>query len=765
MLIAVASGFVLALVAPVVSRPLGARAGWALALVPAALFAWLLGQVDAVAAGAVRREAWSWVAPLGVQAAFALDGLSLLFGLLVSGIGALVFAYSGAYLAGDARAPRFHAVLSVFMASMLGLVLADDLLLLFVFWELTSVTSYLLVGYDHERPDARAAALQALLVTAGGGLALLAGFLLLGHIAGTYTISELLGRGDTVRSHPWYLPTLGLVLIGAFTKSAQVPFHFWLPAAMAAPSPVSAYLHSATMVKAGVYLLARLSVVLGTTDAWHDTVALVGAVTMITGAAMALPQRDLKLILAYTTVSALGTVTLLVGLETTEAVKAAVVFLMVHALYKGALFLAAGAVDHEAGSRDVDALGGLARAMPVTAAAVLLACLSMAGLPPLFGFVAKELLYEAKTQAPEAAWVVTAAGLAANVLIFAVAARLAIGPLFGTAGRTPRMPHEGPPGLWLGPIVLAGLGLVLGVRPDTLAGPLVGAAVTAVRAEPTTVALALWHGFNPILLLSLSTIAAGTLTWWTGLRLATLLAPVGRLGRAGPARAYESVLHGFLRLAKAQTRWLQSGQLSRYVRLTTLTLVALTAAALAGRVPLRSPSGLEVALPLASVLLGLVAAGAIAVVTAAAPLVAVVALGVVGFGIALSFLVWSGPDLALTQFAIETLSVLLFVFVIYRLPRFVAPSPRRSRLRDLAVAGAAGLVIGSLLLAVTASPRPSHLAEYFSAASVPEGRGRNVVNVILVDFRAFDTLGEITVLAVAALGVYGLMRLRLGEDR
>lgn len=764
MLIAVVSGLALALVAPALSRALRAHAAWALAVVPAVIFAWLLGRIPSVAAGATWREVWPWVAPLGVQAAFALDGLGLLFALLVTGIGALVFAYSGAYLAGDARAPRFHAILAVFMASMLGLVLADDLLLLFVFWELTSVTSYLLVGHDHERPGARAAALQALLVTAGGGLALLAGFLLLGHIAGTYTISELLGRGDTVRSHPWYLPTLGLVLIGAFTKSAQVPFHFWLPAAMAAPSPVSAYLHSATMVKAGVYLLARLSVVLGMTDAWHDTVALVGAVTMLTGAAMALPQRDLKRILAYTTVSALGTVTLLLGLETTEAARAAVVFLMVHALYKGALFLAAGAVDHEAGSRDVDELGGLARAMPVTAAAMLLACLSMAGLPPLFGFVAKELLYEAKTQAPHASLVVTTAGLVANVLVFAAAARLAVRPLFGPAGRTPRAPHEGPPGLWLGPIVLASLGLVLGILPDTLAGPLVGAAVTAIRAEPTMVALALWHGLSPILLLSLATIGLGALTWSATPRLVAAVPRLRGLGRTGPARAYETLVDGFLRLAKAQTRWLQSGQLSRYVRLTTLTLVGVSTAAAIGRVSLDVPPRLHVP-PLAGVLVGLTVAGAIAVVTAPARLVAVVALGVVGFGVALTFLVWSGPDLALTQFAIETLSVLLFVFVIYRLPRFVAPSPRLSRLRDLAVAGAAGLVVASLLLAVTASPRPAHLSDYFAAASVPEAKGRNVVNVILVDFRAFDTLGEITVLAVAALGVYGLMRLRLGEER
>jgi multicomponent Na+:H+ antiporter subunit A len=485
---------------------------------------------------------------------------------------------------------------------------------------------------------------------------------------------------------------------------------------------------------------------------------------MVTGAAMALPQRDLKLILAYTTVSALGTITLLIGLETTEAAKAAAVFLMVHALYKGALFLAAGAVDHEAGSRDLGELGGLIRAMPVTAAAILLACLSMAGLPPLFGFVAKELLYEAKTQAPHASSVVTTAGLVANVLVFAAAARLAVGPLFGAGGRTPRAPHEGPLGLWLGPVVLAGLGLVLGVLPDAIAGPLVAAAVTAVRAEPTVVTLALWHGFNPILLLSLATIGLGTLTWLAGPRLAGALAPLGRLGRAGPARAYEATFAGFLLLAKVQTRWLQSGQLSRYVRVTILTLVAVAVAAAAGRVPPRWAPGLQVQ-PLAAVLLGLIAAGAVAVVTARARLVAVAALGVVGFGVALSFLVWSGPDLALTQFAIETLSVLLFVFVVYRLPRFVAPSPRLARIRDLAVAGAAGLLVAGLLWAVTASPRTPHLADYFAAASVPEGRGRNVVNVILVDFRAFDTLGEITVLVVAALGVYGLMRLRLGEER
>jgi multicomponent Na+:H+ antiporter subunit A len=755
--------FVGAAAVPAMWRMAGARTAAVLALVPAAIFIGLLLRLGEVTAGAVVVESWPWVPALNVALGFRLDGLSLLFALLVSGVGIVVLTYAGTYLEPD-RLVRFLVVILLFMGSMLGLVLADDLLLLFVFWELTSITSYLLVGYDHERPEARSAALQALLVTSGGGLALLVGVLLLGYVAGTFSVSAMLDHGDLIRRHPLYGVILTLVCLGALTKSAQVPFHFWLPAAMAAPSPVSAYLHSATMVKAGLYLLARLAAVLGGTDAWHYGLVLPGAATMIVGAVMALGQDDVKRLLAYTTVSALGVVTLLLGLDTEAAVKAAMVFIVVHALYKGALFLAAGSLDHGAGTRELSGLGGLRSAMPLTATVAMLAALSMAGLPPLFGFVAKELLYEAKTQAPNAAAFVTGAGVATNMLIAATAGLVGLRPFIGRRPAGAAHAHEGAAALWVGPLVLAMAGLVFGVMPGLTVEPLVAAAVTAVRAEHTEVTLQLWHGLSPILLLSLVTVVGGGVVYVTRDALVARAAPYRHLTRLGPTAAYTAALSGLLAVARAQTRLLQNGRLSSYVRTTVATCALATSWVLVTRSLVRLPPVTWPAAHEAAVLV-LMVAGGLAAARSRSRLSAVASLGVTGFGVALTFLIWSGPDLAMTQFAIETLSVLLFVFVVYRLPRLSLTSRWPTRLVNATVAGAAGLTIALLLWAVTNAPHDAPLKHYFGAAAFPEGQGRNVVNVILVDFRAFDTLGEITVLAVAALGVHALLRLAPEDAR
>jgi multicomponent Na+:H+ antiporter subunit A len=745
--------------APLIHRAFGGRAGVLLAAAPALIFAHFARFLGPIASGKALEESWPWVAGLGVRLAFRLDGLSLLFALLVTGIGALVLVYGAGYLKGDPRLPRFYSALLFFMAAMLGLVLADDAIALFVFWELTSVSSYLLIGFDHEQEKARQAALQALLVTGGGGLALLAGLLLLGEVAGTLQLSALGAQAGAIQAHALYLPVLLLVLLGAFTKSAQFPFHFWLPGAMAAPSPVSAYLHSATMVKAGIYLLARLNPALGGSDAWHGLVILAGTATLITGAVLAYGQTDLKRLLAFTTVGALGTLTVLVGISTELSARAAMVFLLVHALYKAALFLGVGAIDHEAGTRDVRLLGGLARAMPLTAVAVVASALSMAGLPPFFGFVAKELFYEAKQEAPLGGSLLVIASFAGSALVAAAAGLVAWRPFFGKSRATPRHAHEAPPSLWLGPVLLAALSVALGLFPDVLAVPLVQPAASAMRGEHTEVVLLPWVGMSPAFVQSLLVLALGAVLYAVHDRALGWLAPLLRLAAWGPARAYQAVMAGIVAVAKAQTRVLQNGVLGRYLLVTIGTTVGLGGYALATRVgPV--PIHLEpVGLGEAAVALTLVA-GAVAVVRAQSLLFAVAALGVVGYGVAVVFLLFGGPDLALTQFAIETLSVLLFALVLRRLPRLRVLSPRSERIRDGVVAVAGGVFVTLLVLAATAATHPTPLRDYFGAASLALANGRNVVNVILVDFRGFDTLGEITVLAVAALGVVALLRLR-----
>jgi multicomponent Na+:H+ antiporter subunit A len=767
-IIAVLSGFGLAVAAPWLYRAARGATGWLLALLPAGLAIYFASLLRAVAAGEAIVISYPWAPGLGVSLSFYVDGLSLLFALLISGIGALVVIYAGGYLAGKPTLGRFYTIVLLFMASMLGVVLAGNVISLFVFWELTSLTSYLLIGLDHDRPTARAAALQALLVTGGGGLALLAGLVLLGQVGGSLELVTLLSNGDAIREHALYLPILLLILLGAFTKSAQAPFHFWLPNAMEAPTPVSAYLHSATMVKAGVYLLARLSPALGGTEAWHYLVTGAGMATMLLGALLALAQTDLKRILAYSTVSTLGALVLLLGLDTTLSVKAAMLFLLVHALYKGALFLVAGAVDHETGTRDIRQLGGLARAMPITAAAAGLAALSMAGLPPMLGFINKELLYEAKLQAPHAAGLITAAGVAANMLLVAVAGIVGFRPFFGRRGEMPKKPHEAPLAMWLGPAVLAGLGLLNGLFPEALPSTLVSAAASAVRAQPTEVKLALWHGINPILALSVLTVAVGVAIYAgrAALRRA-VSAALRNAGRWGPQAGYELALRGLNRVAGAQTRFLQSGYLRSYLTIIILTTVGLAGYALAARGGgwrLELPAGGATDIRLYEVLVGLlVLAATLLALRSSSRLTAVAALGVVGYGVALIYTLFGAPDLAMTQFAIETLTVFLFVLVLYRLPRFASFSSRRARLRDAVVALAAGGLLTVLVLVAIAMPMESRLSPFFAENAVPLARGRNIDNVILVDFRSLDTLGEITVLAVAAIGVYALLKLRLDE--
>jgi multicomponent Na+:H+ antiporter subunit A len=745
------------LAAPWIHVRLGDRTGPALALLPAGIAAAALAAQGGIARGEIPAFHAEWVPSLGLAWAFRVDGLANLLVLLVAGIGALVTLYAGAYLRGHPGRGRFFAFLLVFMGAMLGIATADDLFLLFVFWELTTVASFLLIGFESGREAARRAAVRGLLVTAAGGLALLAGFLLLGDVAGTHTLSELAARGDLVRADPAYPFVLGLIALGAFTKSAQVPFHFWLPGAMAAPTPVSAYLHSSTMVKAGVFLLARLSPTLGGTEAWLALLGAVGGATLAVGAVGALLQDDLKRILAFSTLGVLGLLTMLLGLGTPIAARAFAVTLLAHALYKGALFLAAGNVDHGAGTRSVARLGGLRRAMPWTAGAAGAAALSMAGGPPLFGFLAKETAYEAALEAPQLAALFGAVTVAAGVCMVFVALRVGLEPFRGAPAAAAREAHDPPLAMRIGPILLAGLGLAAGV----LVGPaerfLITPAASAILQAEAPTGLALWHGFTPILLLSVATVAAGAALFGARGRVAAVARAVQPWTRFGPERALVRAGHGLLAFARVGTAAVQNGSLRGYLAVTLGVAVAAAAIGLSS-VDVGLAAAGPPASPIGAAAVLLVAGGAIGMLTAPTPLVTVVALGAVGFGVSLLFLVYSAPDLALTQLVVEVLTVVLFAFVLGRLPR---PAARvRPGLGAIALATAAGVTMAALTALALVVRAPAPISGFFAENSVPLAHGRNVVNVILVDFRALDTLGEITVLSVAALGVLALLRAR-----
>ena len=750
----------MAAAAPVLQRAAGRAAGWLLALLPAGLAAYFAIAANAVTSGQAVVARYEWVPSAGVSLAFRLDGLSVLFALLITVLGAVVIVYGGGYLAGNAQLGRFYGLTLFFMASMLGLVLAENLFVLYVFWEFTSVSSYLLIGFEHDRPAARKAATQALLVTFLGGLGLLAGFVVLQQIAGTAEFTELAARADAIRAHRSYPWALALILLGAFTKSAQFPFHFWLPNAMEAPTPVSAYLHSATMVKAGVFLLARMNPVMGGTDAWLTAVTLVGGVTMVAGAWLALFKTDLKQILAYSTVSVLGVLTLLIGLGTKLSLEAMAVYLAAHSLYKGSLFLVTGAVQHETGTREVGELGGLAKAMPVTAAAAVLAAVSMAGLPPAFGFMGKELLYESGLEAQGP--LIAAAVVFTGALLLAAAALAVWRPFFGATPATPRRPHEAPLSMWLGPAALAGAGLLFGLVPGALAA-LAGSAAAASRGvETVPLTLHLFHGLTPALGLTAISTAAGLALFAMLPKLAARRIPVGRWG---PARLYDWSMDSMNALALEQTRILQSGRLRSYLRTIVVAALALVVAAL---VRSRSwPRELDFsgihaheAMLALAILIAIAAA-----VRSRSRLAALAALGVVGIGIAVIFALFGAPDVAMTLLAAEILTVILLLLVLNHLPTFSDLGRRAERVRDAVVALSTGALMAVLVLAAPAARRRPGISSFFVDNSYHLAHGRNVVNVILTDFRSLDTLGEITVLAVAGGGVYALLRLRPGREK
>jgi multicomponent Na+:H+ antiporter subunit A len=718
-----------------------------------ALLALLFGNelLKAVSGGG-RLVELPWAPSLGLSLSFHLDGLGLLFAILITGIGALIVLFASRYLDGHAHVSRFYASLFGFMGAMLGVVLSDNILTLFVFWELTGFTSYLLIGFEHERAAARGAALQALIVTGAGGLALLAAGVLLVDVSGTTNLSAMAAQRASIVASPFYGAIAGLVLLAAFTKSAQVPFHFWLPNAMEAPTPVSAYLHSATMVKAGVYLIARMTPVVGSTPLWTMAVTVTGAATMVVGAYRAVQETDLKRILAYSTLSALGTLTMLLGVGTRAAIIAALVYLVAHAGYKGALFLVAGVIDHEVGTRDISALAGLRRTMPITALAGGAAALSMAGVPLTLGFVGKDGAYEALLHASDRfPWLLVPivlasiflglAGLLAGVLPF----RGNVAPMKGV--------HDSAWQLWFPPLVLATSGLFAGIAPSILNGPL-STAATAIAGGSVDVSLSVWHGVTPALLLKVLTLAA--------VGFAYMAHAAVRTRTWKPRHGTEDVYNGALSVLNAASRAIAPALHSASLR--TYVMVIVATAALVGSTALLTAPGFNSAVPRTSttahdvLVVFIIIAGAIAATVARSTMSAVLALGAVGYSVAVMFLSFGAPDLAMTQFSVETLTVLIYVLVFRHFRGLGELSPRLVLARDALIAAGIGTFIGGLLLSVATTETAPRLREYFAEFGPTLGHGRNIVNVILVDFRAFDTLGEITVLATAAIGVRGLLR-------
>lgn len=761
MLYVVLSLFVLACLAPLLHRYTGRHSGNLLALVPATLFSFFAAQLALVSQGEVLSQQWLWFPGMEIQLSFLLDGLSLLFALLITGIGTFILLYANRYLEGHPALGRFFLFLLTFMGAMLGLVLADNLITLFVFWELTTVSSFMLIGFNHENAESRQKAHQGLMVTVIGGLALMTGFIMLGFAAGSYELSEILQQDLT--GHALYLPMLVLILLGAFTKSAQTPFHFWLPNAMAAPTPVSAYLHSATMVKAGIYLLARLQPSLGDSAAWMLTLSAVGAITMLTGIFLASRATGIKKVLAYSTVMALGTLTMLLGLGTEKAALAAVTFLLAHALYKGALFMIAGILDHEAGIKDFQHASGLRHKMPKTCAVAIIAALSLAGVIPLFGFVAKELLLEAVLSGSHWQMGLIIATVIANIFVVLVAALLAIKPWFGKVIATPKEAHD--PGLpmLLGPTILASLSLLLGLFPFIADQWLLQAAASAVNGSAVSTYLALWHGFNLPLLLSLTSLCLGLVLYSQWPRWRNITAGVEPLSRFGPEALYTQMMAGLVLFAAWQTKVLQNGYLRNYLLTTIATMLLLVGWAMLRLDNFNITLDLhDVRIQEATVFLILLVT-ILSAVLVKSFLAAVALLGALGFAVALIYVFFSAVDVGITQVLVETITVLLLVLVLYRLPEFRKLSSNMNRARDAVIAIGSGALITLLVLLVTNARSMEGISGYFIANSVPEGYGRNIVNVILVDFRALDTLGEIFVLALVAIGIYAMVHLRTGS--
>lgn len=746
-------------IAPLLPSPLRRNLGFPSAALMAALFGLALAQIPQVSQGQHLLFTFSWVPDMGVNLSFILDGYALFFTLLITGIGSLIFLYSHRYMAHHPHQLRFYSWMLAFAGAMLGLVTSANLILLYIFWEMTTISSFFLIGLSDNDDKSRWNAVQALIVTSLGSLAMLAGFVLIYITLGTLELTDIWARAGELKDTSLLAPMVALIVVGAVTKSALFPFHIWLPAAMVAPTPVSAYLHSATMVKAGVFLVARLTPVFAAVAVWEVTLVTLGLVTLVIGGVLALGQRDLKALLAYSTVSQLGMMVALYGLGTDLAALAATLHLMSHAIFKGAMFLVAGIIEYEVGTRELRSLGGLARAMPALALVTGVVALSLGGIPPLSGFLSKETILHASLHLSGfSGWAVPLLLVLGSAVTLAYSLRFLLGTFGGAsqgAARRPKIPVL----LLFTPAVLAVATLVIGVYPALIGGDLISPAVESLVQRPYQASLHLFEGFTLPLALSLVAIAAGVALYLYRSPINQLLSPI--ITRSTVERGYQVIIDFSYNTVPRLYLHLQNGDLRRYLVVIILLAMALVTVALA-KAAAPPFSHLTDSVNLGVLDYGLVVfltLGGGALLFRRQPLDMVLVLGFIGVLVAAIFALYSAPDLAITQIVVELLLVVLFMLGLSRMLRMFNVSPSRPVVPlQLLFSAAFGAMVTVLLLAVLVTPQHPSIYPFFLENSQGLAKAKNVVNTILVDFRGFDTLGEITVVGIAALAVFAMAR-------
>ncbi|MEC1525055.1 Na+/H+ antiporter subunit A [Neobacillus niacini] len=765
--------------------------GWFVLPLPILLFVYFLTFLPETMRGESFIESMNWIPSLGINFTAKVDGLGLLFALLITGIGALVVLYSIYYLAKTKeKLNNFYVYLLLFMSAMLGVVLSDNLIVMYAFWELTSFSSFLLIGYWYERDKSRYGAQKSMLITVFGGLAMLGGIILLYIMTGTFSVTKLISQANTIFNHALFVPALLCILLGAFTKSAQFPFYIWLPDAMEAPTPVSAYLHSATMVKAGIYLVARFTPVFGDHFLWFWLVTSIGILTLIWGSIFAVKQTDLKAILAFSTVSQLGLIMSLLGAGAaalhyefldeniyTVAVTAAIFHLINHATFKGSLFMAAGIIDHETGTRDIRKLGGLMHYMPITFTISIIGAFSMAGLPPFNGFLSKEMFFTAMVHVTEMdlfnletwGFVFPVLAWIASVFTFVYSMILVFKTFTGKyqPEKLDKKPHEAPMGLLISPVILVSLVIIFGFFPNLLSDILISPAMASIlpsllgAGDEFMVHISFWHGLNIELFMTLGVVCLGIILYMTHSKWKKIYKAIPE--KLSLNQFYDFLIEGLESVSSKVTKTYMNGSIRSYLVYIFAFFIVILVTTLIGKNAFMFDTNNVSTIGIYEVVLAiLVVLGSICILFAKSRMTSIILLGAVGYTVSLFYILFRAPDLALTQLVIETISVALFLVCFYHLPKLRKFETRmRFRLTNALISVGVGTLVTLIALSAHSSKLFESISKYYVENTYTEAAGKNMVNVILVDFRGFDTLFEITVLAIASLGIFGMIKLRL----